>query len=100
MTDGATLRTPALMAAFSTAMSARAGQVTPHQVDEMRIKAEELLDRDDPVRSAIITFATKYEELRRDLYALRILGENLEAEVGQALNPDHVARRHRADLDD
>lgn len=80
-------RTPALMAAFSTAMSARAGQVTPHQVDEMRIKAEELLDRDDPVRGAVLSFATMYEAHRRDPEAIKSLGETLETSVRASVQP-------------
>lgn len=82
-----TARMPALMAAFSTAMSARAGQVTPHQVDEMRIKAEELLDRDDPVRAHVLSFATMYEEHRNDAAAVKSLGETLEAGVRAAVQP-------------
>ncbi len=80
-------RTQVLMATFSVALCARTQALTAHQVDEMRIKAEELMDRDDPLRPHIINFATQYENLRRDPYAVRILGENLEAALRADLHP-------------
>ena len=78
-------RMPALMAAYAVAMSARTGQLMPHAVDDMRVKAEELLDRGDDLRAACILFATKYEELKRDAYALRVLGEALAADIERAI---------------
>lgn len=93
-------RTPALMAAQAVALSARTRMLTQHAVDDMRTRAEELLDRDDPMRAACLRFATKFEEYRRDLYALEKLGEELERELTSTLSLDGPASRHRSDIDD
>ncbi len=86
---------PALMAIQACALSARTGQLTLHMVDDARTKAEELLPRDHAARTAMIRFATGYEELRRDEYGLRKLGEQLQDQLGAALNPDApTPRRH------
>lgn len=79
---------PALIAAQAAAMSARTGQLTQQAVDEARIKAEELLPRDHPARAAVITFATMYEQYRRDPEQMRKQGEYLQDALGRALNPD------------
>lgn len=84
---------PALMAAQSVALSARTGQLTLHQVDDARTRAEELLPRDHPVRAAILTFATMYEQDRRDAHQIRKQGEYLQDALGRALNPDAPVRR-------
>lgn len=93
-------RIHALFAAQAVALSARCNQLTVHAVDDMRTKAEELLARDDPLRRAIIAFATGYEVLARDRYGLRKLGEVLQADLETVLNPDAPQPRHRRDLDD
>ena len=94
-------RMPALFAAQAVALSARCNQLTMNAVDDMRTKAEELLARDDPARSAIIAFATGYENLHRDPYGLSKLGEILQDALGVALNPDAPPMfRSRRDLDD
>jgi phage terminase small subunit len=82
---------PALTAALAAAMSARTGQLTQQAVDEARIKAEELLPRDHPARAAVITFATMYEQYRRDAEQMRKQGEYLQDALGRALNPDATA---------
>lgn len=92
-------RMPALIAAQAVAMSARTGSLTQHMVDDLRTKAEELLARDDDLRPAILRFATKFEEYRRDAYALTKLGEELEREVSAALNPGRPVPRERRDVD-
>lgn len=93
-------RTPAYSAALAVALNARTGSLTLHMVDDMRIRAEELLDRDDPMRAAIIGFATSYEEFRRDAYAMEKLGETLQAALSDALSLTAVSRRERRDIDD
>lgn len=93
-------RMPALMAAKAVALSARTGSLTMHAVDDARTKAEELLGRSDDLRSAIIRFATKFEEFRRDAYALSKLGEELDRAIEEALGLTRPAPAHRADLDD
>ena len=95
MTD----RTPVLMAATAVALSARTNTLTAHAVDDMRIRAEELLPPDDPLRPAVIRFATMFLELRRDPYALSKLGEELERAVSEALHPDRRPIEPRRDID-
>jgi hypothetical protein len=73
--------------------------ITQHTVDDMRTRAEELLARDDPMRAACLRFATKFEEYRRDPYALEKLGEELERELNEALALDAPTRRERRDID-
>lgn len=91
-------RVPALMAAQAVALSARTGTLTQHAVDDMRIRAEELLARDDPMRAAVLTFATQYEAHRRDAYALKVLGEALERDLRVHLSLDRVLSERR-DID-
>lgn len=90
---------PALMAAFAVAMSARTNQLTPHAVEDMRIKAEEVLKRDHPAYPVILNFATQYELHRRDPAALAQLGETLELGVRMAVQPSQPDRPARMDLD-
>jgi hypothetical protein len=89
---------PALMAAFSVAMSARAGMLTDHAVEDMRVKAEEVLLRDHPAYPVIMTFATMYELARRDPAQLAALGDDLERGVRIALAPAPTLP-FRADID-
>lgn len=89
---------PALMAAFSVAMSARAGMLTDHAVEDMRVKAEEVLLRDHPAYPLIMTFATMYELARRDPAQLHELGEDLDRGIRLALAPA-PALPFRADID-
>lgn len=90
---------PALFAAYAVALSARTGQLTQHAVDNMRIKAEEVLKRDHPAYPAVVTFATQYEVHRRDPVMLASLGETLELCLRLASAPAAPERRMRADLD-
>lgn len=84
-------RLPALFAAQAVAMNARTGSLTLHMVDDLRTKAEELLARQDPLRAAIIAFATGYEQHRRDKAALAGMGEALEGALRRALDVPHPA---------
>lgn len=90
---------PALMAAYSVAMSAKVGQLTEHAVEDMRIKAEEVLLRDHPAYPVIVHFATMYEIHRRDPAALAQLGETLELGIRMAVQPAQPERPVRVDLD-
>jgi len=90
---------PALMAAFAVAMNARTGQLTQHQVDDMREKAEELLRRDHPAYPLITHFATQYEIHARDRDQLVILGDALEHGIRLAVAPAQPDKPWRADLD-
>jgi len=87
------------IAVFAAAMQARCGELEEFAVDDMRCKAEELLAPGDDLRSAVILFATQYQALHRDAYALRLLGENLQAALDVSLRPDAPARRFRRDID-
>lgn len=84
---------PALIAIQAVALSARTNQLSLHQVDDARTKAEELLPRDHPARSAMLTFATMWEQYRRDQEQIRKQGEYLQDALGRALNPDAPAPR-------
>lgn len=91
--------TPALMAAFAVALSARTGQLSDHAVEDMRIRAEELMPRDHPAFMAVTTFATMYELHRRDAQKVADLGDELDACLRRALAPAAPDRPWRADLD-
>lgn len=95
MTD----RTTVLFAATAVALTARTGGLTQNAVDDLRTKAEELLERGDDLRLAVLSFATMWEEYHRDPYALEKLGEHLGRAVDQALNPDARPTRERRDID-
>lgn len=93
-------RMPVLMAAQAVAMSARTDGLTLHAVEDMRVKAEELLSHGDELRLAVLTFATAYERDRRDPAAMAVHGTALEAEIREALNiAAPAATRTRADID-
>ncbi len=83
-------RLPALFAAQAVALSARMGEVTLHAVDDLRTKAEELLPKGDPLRQAVLAFATMYEVHRRDKAALAAMGEALDRAVAEALRRQPV----------
>lgn len=86
-------RTPVLCAALAVSLNARAGQSSLHDVDHMRMLAEELLPQRDSLREAILSFATRWEALKRDTYALRLLGEELDRALRAALHPDALPSR-------
>lgn len=90
---------PALMAAFAVAMSARTGQLTDHAVEDMRVKAEEVLRRDHPAYPIIMQFATMYEVNRRDPAAMSALGDDLERGIRLAVSPIVPTLPFLADLD-
>lgn len=92
-------RLSVLFAATAVAGSARTGGVTQHMVDDLRTKAEELLDRGDDLRLAVLAFATMFEEYRYDAYAMTKLGETLDRAVHVALNPEARPARERRDVD-
>lgn len=92
-------RVAVLMAAKAVALSARTDGLTAHAVEDMRVRAEELLARDDDLRPACIRFATMFEEYRRDPYALRKLGEELEREIDAAVGLLRPELRVRRDID-
>lgn len=91
--------TPALLAAFAVALSARTQTLTAQAVDDMRARAEELLTPTHPVRPAIIAFATQYELHRRDPEKLAELGDELEACLRRAVALQTPERPWRADID-
>lgn len=76
-----TRETPARMAALAVALSAQTSMLTAHMVDNMRSKAEETLKGGDPLRTAILTFATMYEvaAMEGNDVAIRLLGADLYA---------------------
>jgi hypothetical protein len=92
-------RVPALFAAQAVAGEARTNMLTSHAVDDMRTKAEELLARDDPMRAAILDFATNYELVRRDPHGLRYHGEALARAIEADLGLTRPTPRERRDID-
>lgn len=92
-------RMPALMAAKSVALSARTGCLTLHAVEDMRTRAEELLPRGDALRAAVLSFATMYEQYRRDPDALVKLGEGLDRDIDCAIGLQRPELRARRDID-
>jgi hypothetical protein len=91
--------TPALIAAFAVALSARTNTLTAQAVDDMRARAEELLDPKHPARPGIIAFATQYELHRHNRERLAELGCDLEACLHRAVAPAAPERPYRADID-
>lgn len=98
MTD-ATNRQAVQMSAFAAAMSARTDGLTMGQVDATRTLAEQMLDHGDPLRLAILHFATMFEEWRHDTAAMRRFGDELDRAVNADLHPDRPARATRRDID-
>jgi|GEM_PF-2133202 len=92
-------RTTVLFAATAVSLSARTGGLTQHAVDDLRTKAEELLERGDDLRLAVLAFATMWEEYHRDAYAMEKLGESLGRAVEAALNRNAPQPRFRRDID-
>jgi hypothetical protein len=90
--------TPALLAAFAVALSARTGTLTAQVVDDMRARAEELLPRDHALRPAIMGFCTMYELRKRNAAQLVELGAELQRNLDRATAPP-VAFRERKDTD-
>lgn len=90
---------PVRMAVLAVALQARVGRLMPMQVDELRSKAEAELPRGDDVRTAVLTFATQYEGLRHDAYAVGKLGEALQASLHDALGLTPAAPAFRRDID-
>ena len=80
-------------------MNARTGSVTLHMVEDMRIKAEEILSRDHPAYPLITAFATQYELHSRNPAMLAQLGDALEYGIRMAVAPPAPERPYRADLD-
>lgn len=91
-------RLSALMAAHAVSLSARTGSLTQHAVDDMRGRAEQVMERHDPMRAAILSFSTMYEAHRRDPYAVEKLGEALERDLRDELSLTRVMRERR-DID-
>ena len=81
------------------AMGAKTNMLTAHDVDNMRQLADQLMETDDPVRPAIMQFATQYEVLKRDPYGLQKQGEALEWELDTDRGRAKPSRRERRDID-
>jgi hypothetical protein len=75
--DGSAPNGIVLSAAYGVALRAITGGLQAHEVDGLRVQAEELLPRDSALRTAIFTFATMYEADRRDPAALKAHGQDL-----------------------
>ena len=95
-----TARVGALHAVLSVALSARQATLRPEQVEEMRGRVIDALPAGDDLRASVIAFASRYAQLKRDTYALRLLGEELHGALQIRLNPEAQApARYRGDVD-
>ena len=71
--------------AFALGMKARVNGVDAEDVEELRQRAEQLIDdADDPVRRAITEFATQYELCAHDFARLSELGDDLTGRIERA----------------
>ncbi len=86
------------LSAQSVAMQAMINDLDHHSVDDLRQRAEELLDRDDPLYRAITGFATQYQLASGDPGALAMQGRILRDAVLAHAGGD-VQRRERRDID-
>lgn len=86
-------------AALTVALNARVNSLQPEEVSNLVTLAEELLDRDDPLKPAVTGFAVQWEVSRYDPAALAMQGRILEAKVHEAIGVVKTAP-HRADIDD
>lgn len=84
-----------LSAAYGVALRARMGGLQGHEVDAMRVQAEELLPRTSQLRVAILTFATMFEADRRNDAAVREHGEELQRNINRAMAPASPDRERR-----
>ena len=89
----------ALMAAFAVALKARTAHLTQQDVEDMRVKAEELLRQDHAAYPVIVQFATMYEIERHNPEALSVLGDALERGVRLAVAPAERRVPFRSDID-
>jgi hypothetical protein len=85
----------ALSAAYGVALRARTGGLQAHEVDGMRVQAEELLARDSNLRTAILRFCTMYELDHHNPDAVREHGEELDRNISRALAPAGVDNARR-----
>jgi hypothetical protein len=75
-----------ILAAQHIAMRAKLNEVDPHDVDDMRTRAEEVLDHGSDFYRAITSFATRYQVVRYEPDELaregRWLDHAIEKELG------------------
>ncbi len=89
-----------MTAMLSVSMLARQNNLSPWRVDEMEERAMDALLPGDALRQAVLSFADRYPALKRDAYALRLLGEELGVALRVVLNPEATApARYRSDVD-
>lgn len=83
---GAPMQMDVILAAWHAAMRAKLGDLDMMDVEDMRVRAEELLDHGCDLYRAITGFATRVEIVRHDRDALacegRWLAHALERELG------------------
>ena len=93
-------RVGAMCAVLSVSMLARQDSLKPVQVDDLLARVMAVFPPGDDLRQAVVSFADRYPRLRRDAYALRLLGEELDAALNVALNPvAGGSPRYRSDVD-
>lgn len=85
--DGSAPNGIVLAAAYGVALRAITGGLQGHEVDALRVQAEELLPRESSLRTAVFTFATMYEADRRNPAALKAHGEDLNRTISWLTAP-------------
>jgi hypothetical protein len=99
MTEAYSPRVDIGLGAAALAMKAKCGQLTRHDVDELRERAEQLLHRDDPMFRDICWFATQFGEHPEDAAHVAYLGRLLHERL--VLREDDAradACQRRADI--
>lgn len=72
----------------SVAMAAKSRTLEPEDVGALRIRAEELLSRSDPLFFAVTEFATQFELYRWQPDEWVALGQTLHHQIDVAIQPD------------
>lgn len=96
----AAARVGLMTAILSVSLSARQNVLEVWKVADLRERAVSVLPQGDDLRQAVVGFASRYPDLRRDAYALRLLGDELYCALNVALNPEAASgSRYRSDVD-
>lgn len=86
---------PVVSSAVTVALQAKVGSLKPLEVERMRSQAEQLLNAGDPMRAAVLTFASQYEVVRWMPAALVVEAEALFRAAELALVPDPPGQDRR-----
>lgn len=85
------------MNALAVAMAAKAGTLALHEVIGLQVRAEELLDHNDPLFRAVCRFTTDFDLHRRAPAEWPEMGQALHHAVDVIVTPD-PPDLHRRDI--